>query len=69
MLDKCFGRTIIKLMKFLTPIQVAKKLNVSEYTIYRYIKAGKLKVIKLTKRNFRIEEKDLIRFLKEHKIK
>jgi len=55
--------------KLLTPKQVANKLGVSEYTIWRYIKVGKLKAIKLTKRNFRIEEKDLIQFLKKHKTK
>ena len=55
--------------KLLTPKQVAKKLGGSEYTIWRYIKAKKLKVIKLTKRNFRIEERDLIQFLKKHKTK
>ena len=55
--------------KLLTPKQVANKLGVSEYTIWRYIKAGKLKSIKLTKRNFRIEEKDLIQFIKKHKTK
>ena len=55
--------------KLLTPKQVANKLGVSEYTIWRYIKAGKLKAIKYTTRNFRIEEKDLIQFLKKHKTK
>lgn len=55
--------------KLLTPKQVANKLGVSEFTIWRYIKDGKLKAIKLTKRNFRIEEKDLIQFLKKHKTK
>lgn len=55
--------------KLFTPKQVANKLGVSEFTIWRYIKAGKLKAIKLTKRNFRIEEKDLIQFLKKHKTK
>jgi len=55
--------------KLLTPKQVANKLGVSEFTIWRYINAGKLKAIKLTKRNFRIEEKDLNQFLKKHKTK
>ena len=55
--------------KLLTSKQVANKLGVSEYTIWRYIKTGKLKAIKLTKRNFRIEEKDLIQFLKKYKTK
>ena len=52
---------------FLTPKKVAEKLGVSEMTIYRYIKAGKLKAIKLSERNFRIDEKDLSSFLKEYK--
>jgi len=56
-------------MKLLTPKQVAKMLGVSEYTIYRYIKAGKLKAIKLTAFNFRIDEKDLNEFIKKHKTK
>ena len=55
--------------KLLTSKQVANKLGLSEYTIWRYVKAGKLKAIKLTKRNFRIEEKDLNQFLKKHKTK
>jgi len=55
--------------KLLTPKQVANKLGVSEFTIWRYIKAGKLKAIKLTKRNFRIEEKDLMQFLNKRKTK
>lgn len=56
-------------MKLLTPKQVAKMLGVSEYTIYRYIKARKLTAIKLTASNFRIEEKDLHTFIKKHKTK
>ncbi|MBU1292324.1 helix-turn-helix domain-containing protein [Patescibacteria group bacterium] len=55
--------------KLFTPKQIANKLGVSEFTIWRYIKAGKLKAIKLTKRNFRIEQKDLNQFLKKHKTK
>lgn len=56
--------------QLLTPKQVAKRLGLkSEWTIYRYIKAGKLKVIKLTERNFRIAEKDLNQFIKKHKTK
>lgn len=56
-------------MKLLTPEQVAKKLGVSVYTIYRYVKAGKLKAIKYTANNFRIDEEDLIQFLKKQKTK
>lgn len=57
------------LNKLLTPEQVAKKLSVSIFTVYRWIKVGKLKVIKLTPRVFRIEEKDLKDFIKKHKTK
>jgi len=56
-------------MKFYTPKQVAKILAVSDFTVWRYIKAGKLKAVKLTARNFRIEEKDLKQFIKKHKKK
>jgi len=56
-------------MKLLTPKQVAKILGLSKFTIWRYIKAGKLKAIKLTSHNFRIEEKDLNQFIKKHKTK
>ena len=55
--------------KLLTCEQVAKKLGVSIFTVYRYIKAGKLKAVKYTERNFRIVEKDLNQFLKKHKTK
>jgi len=55
--------------KLLTCEQVAKKLGVSIFTVYRYIKAGKLKAVKYTERNFRIVEKDLNQFLKRHKTK
>ena len=53
----------------LTPDQISKKLKVSVFTVYRWIKSGKLKAIKITPRVFRIEEKDLNDFLKKHKIK
>lgn len=51
----------------LTPAQVSKRLNVSVFTVYRWIKADKLKAIKLTPRVFRIEEKDLKGFIKKNK--
>jgi len=55
--------------KLLTPQQVAKRLGVCRESVWRYIRKGKLKAIKLSARNFRIEEKDLKRFLKKHKTK
>lgn len=53
----------------LTPEQVSKKFSVSIFTVYRWIKAGKLKAIKITPRVFRIEEKELSQFIKKHKTK
>ena len=53
----------------LTPEQVSKKLKVSVFTVYRWIKAGKLKAIKLTPRVFRIEDKELNAFLNKRKAK
>lgn len=42
--------------------EVAKKLRVSNMTIYRYIKKGKIRALKIG-REFRIEEKEFQRFL------
>jgi len=49
--------------------KVAEVLGVCRESVWRYIRKGKLKAIKLSARNFRIEEKDLKRFLKKHKTK
>ena len=48
--------------------ELAKKLRVSEMTIYRYIKAKKIKAYKIGK-EFRIEEKEFQRFLDKVKTK
>lgn len=56
-----------KIDNFLTIKEVSKKLKISERTVYRLIKAGKLKVLKISKKAFRISEKDLLQFLKKHK--
>ena len=50
-----------------TPGMIARKMNVSVFTVYRWIKSKKLKAIRLTARNFRIDEKDLNDFIKKHK--
>ena len=52
--------------KLSTPEQIAKRQRVSIFTIYRWIKSGKLKAVKLHARHFFIEEKDLKKFLKKH---
>jgi excisionase family DNA binding protein len=49
--------------EFYTPAEVADKLRVNIMTIYRYIKAGKIKAYKLGK-EFRIDIKEYERFLK-----
>ena len=48
--------------------ELAKKLRVSNMTIYRYIKAGKLKAYKIGK-EFRIDKKEFNKFLDKVKIK
>jgi len=57
-------------MKLLTIQEIAKRLKVSERTIYRYIESGKLKAIKISLGHIvRIEESEFKRFLKKHKTK
>jgi excisionase family DNA binding protein len=59
--------------RLLTIPEVAKRLKVSRRTVYRYIKKGELKTIRISQTPLyhvlRISEKDLKQFLKEHKIK
>ncbi len=47
---------------------LAEKLSVNIMTIYRYIKAGRLKAYKFGK-EFRIEKKDFQEFLENAKVK
>jgi len=54
--------------EFHTAKEVAETLRVNIMTIYRYIKAGKLKAYKIGK-EFRIEEKEFQRFLDKVKTK
>lgn len=48
--------------------ELAKTLRVSNMTIYRYIKAGKVKAYKIGK-EFRIDEKEFNKFLDKVKTK
>ncbi len=50
--------------EFFTALELADKLGVNIMTIYRYIKAGKLKAFKFGK-EFRIQYDEFSRFLKE----
>jgi len=54
----------MKQKEFYTAQELADKLRVNIMTIYRYIKAGKLKVYKIGK-EFRIDKNDFDEFLKK----
>ena len=54
--------------ELLTVIQVAKMLKVSNMTVYRYIKAGKLVAIKAG-RDYRIKQTEFDKFLERNKNK
>ncbi len=54
--------------EFYTAKELAGKLRVNIMTIYRYIKAGKVKAYKLGK-EFRIDKAEFEKFLKKAKIK
>lgn len=50
---------------YLTPLRVAEKLQVQKQTILRYIRAKKLRAVRLG-RGYRISETDLNDFIKKH---
>lgn len=52
---------------YLTTKDIAQRLNISVSTVRRYIRAGKLKAVKL-ERAYRISPHDFERFLKEREI-
>lgn len=54
--------------KFYTAKELADKLRVNIMTIYRYIKAGKLRAYKMSK-EFRIDKNEFNTFLKKIKTK
>lgn len=54
--------------EFYTAEELATKLKLNIMTIYRYIKAGRLKAYKIGK-EFRIAKKDFNALLKKSKIK
>ena len=55
-----------KINHLFTVDEVAEKLRLGPRTVYRLIEAGKLKAIKISRKAYRISEKELIRFLKKH---
>jgi excisionase family DNA binding protein len=54
--------------EFYTAKELAEKLRVNIMTIYRYIKAGKLKAYKIGK-DFRIDKEEFNKFLNKAKTK
>lgn len=58
----------MKNKEFYTASELADKLRVNIMTIYRYIKAGKLKAHKIGK-EFRIDENEFNNFLHNSKTK
>ena len=58
----------MKKQEFYTAQELADKLRVNIMTIYRYIKASKLKAYKIGK-EFRIEKDEFQRFLDKTKTK
>ncbi|OGN07454.1 MAG: hypothetical protein A2669_01920 [Candidatus Yanofskybacteria bacterium RIFCSPHIGHO2_01_FULL_48_25b] len=61
-MGKIESRIISMKENLFTLREVANRLRVSERSIYRYIKVGKLKATKIG--YWRISEKDLIKFIK-----
>jgi excisionase family DNA binding protein len=51
--------------ELLKPEQVAQKLQLDIRTVYRYIRDDKLRVVRLSAREFRIRRSELERFLRE----
>lgn len=57
----------MKIDKFYTAEELADALRVNIMTIYRYIKAGKLKAYKFGK-EFRIDKAEFEKFIKKSKV-
>lgn len=57
---------MVEQKEFYTAEELAKKLRVNIMTIYRYIKAGKVKAYKIGK-EFRIGKKEFVKFLSKVK--
>ena len=53
---------------FLTVKEVAEILRLNVITVYEFVKGGKLQAVRLGK-SYRISERDLNEFLREHKVR
>jgi len=54
------------MLQMLTPIQIARRLNLHPNTIRDFLKTGQIKAVKLGK-VWRVEEEDLEQFLRDHR--
>lgn len=50
-----------------TPQEVADLLQFSRLTVYNWIKSGKLRACKVSKRTWRIKKADLDEFIERHR--
>ena len=50
--------------RFLTVAEVAKRLRVSNMTVYRLVKSGQMAAVRVG-RGYRIEESDVFRYLEQ----
>jgi len=55
--------------RILTPEQVAKVMQVSLKTVYRWIEAGKLGASRVGQKTYRIFEEDLILFMRKNRVR
>ena len=55
-----------KTKRLFTPTQVAEMLQLNVITVYNYIRDKKITAVKFG-RSYRVEEKDLARFIKKSK--
>jgi len=55
----------IRAITLLTTQEAAERLRLRRDTVLDYIKKGKIKAIQFNKRIYRIQEKDLERFIKQ----
>lgn len=56
----------MEIPRILTLEDVAKVMKVSQKTVYRWAKSGRLKTAKFGHKTYRVREHDLITFIKRH---
>lgn len=56
-----------EIRELLTLPQVARELQVNRRTVNRYVEAGRLRVIRISTKNVRVDRADFEKFLKAHR--